>query len=226
MSSPSLFTSFFFLLFLSFFLSFIELTSSPSLKAYLKAYVKRFSGLSITTKDWLEHFWLYWSQFPEQLKDLKTVDFNAWLYGEGLTLPVEMDFDTTLADASYALAKSWNDSRSTTSSTTTTGRIFSIEDISNFNSKQVGLFLSTLTSDYPPFEKSLVDHLNEVYKLQASGNSEIRLRFYKFALKSGTFAEEASEWVKTAGRSVSLSLSLFPSVSNTDILFFSLIGFG
>lgn len=151
----------------------------------MKAYVARFSGLSITTADWLSHFWLYWNAFPQKAELYKQVNWDAWLYGEGLTLPVDMNFDTTLADKCYDLASRWN---SRPEDTTT----FSTDDISTFSSTQVGLFLSTLI-DYEPFDERVINRLNECYGLQSSGNSEIRLRWYKLALKAGFFSNQAAE---------------------------------
>lgn len=40
-------------------------------------------------------------------------DEQEWLFGEGLTLPVPVEYDTTLASASYTLASRWDKARST-----------------------------------------------------------------------------------------------------------------
>lgn len=178
-------------------LSLIRCTSSLSFfcrwLAYMKAYVARFRGMSITTDDWLTHFWLYWNQFPEKAQALKAVDFEAWLHGEGTELPVKMTYDTSLADASYHLASRWNAARNDDTVK------FSPDDIKEFTANQVGLFLETL-SGYEAFDKATMDKLNEAYSLEKSGNDEIRLRWYKVALKAGCYAQEASVWVRTAGR--------------------------
>ena len=36
---------------------------------------------------------------------------QAWFYGEGVTLPVTLEYDSTLVDAAYDLADRWNDAR-------------------------------------------------------------------------------------------------------------------
>jgi len=59
---------------------------------------------------------------------------QAWLFGQGESLPVEPEYDTTLAEAAYALAKRWDESRSRDTSSLK----FSKEDLDDFNSNQKG----------------------------------------------------------------------------------------
>jgi leukotriene-A4 hydrolase len=69
---------------------------------------------------------------------------QAWFYGEGLTLPVEMEYDMTLAKKAYDLAKRWDASRSI-SEISKLG--FKESDLHAFNSNQIGLsFPSPLQS--------------------------------------------------------------------------------
>ena len=59
---------------------------------------------------------------------------QAWFFGQGESLPVEPEYDTTLAEAAYALAKRWDESRSRDTSSLK----FSKEDLDDFNSNQKG----------------------------------------------------------------------------------------
>jgi len=59
---------------------------------------------------------------------------QAWFFGQGESLPVEPEYDTTLAEAAYALAKRWDESRSSDTSSLK----FSKEDLDDFNSNQKG----------------------------------------------------------------------------------------
>lgn len=79
-----------------------------------------------------------------------------------------MAFDTSLADASYALASRWDSSRDSTAG-------FSKVDIEAFSANQFGLFLETLAG-YRPFERIALERMDEVYGAAGSGNSEIRVR--------------------------------------------------
>lgn len=136
---------------------------------YIKAYLARFSGLAISTDDWLNHLNEYWSAFPEQKKALDKVDWDSWLNGEGLTLPVKLKFDTSLADASYALAKRWNEARTSSPSD------FSPKDIAEFSSKQVSLFLETLQGQ-EAYGATEIQKMGEAYAGSFNGgNSEIRV---------------------------------------------------
>lgn len=58
---------------------------------------------------------------------------KAWFYGEGLTLPVEMDYDTTLAQEAYALAAKWDASRSNNISSLE----FKKTDLDSFDTNQI-----------------------------------------------------------------------------------------
>ena len=98
---------------------------------YVKDYVNTFIGKSITTQQWKDHLYGYyaknggtemttkldsidWDVRVQTLVPYPTADINlsqAWFYGEGTTLPVEMKYDTTLATKAYELAEKWNFSR-------------------------------------------------------------------------------------------------------------------
>ena len=58
---------------------------------------------------------------------------QAWFYGEGLMLPVEPSYDTTLADPAYNLAARWDTSRSISDITKLD---FAASDVGTFNSNQ------------------------------------------------------------------------------------------
>ncbi len=59
---------------------------------------------------------------------------QAWLHGEGLSLPIDIPYDTTLANDAYLLAQRWNDSK-----TEDVGNLeFSQNDLDSFNSNQKG----------------------------------------------------------------------------------------
>lgn len=58
---------------------------------------------------------------------------QAWLYGEGLELPVKIEYDMTLAKQAYALAERWDASRSTSD---VSQLDFKPTDLDDFNSNQ------------------------------------------------------------------------------------------
>jgi len=166
---------------------------------YIRDYVATFQGKSITTWDWKAHLYTYFERHggQEKLDALNSVDWDAWFYGEGLKLPVELSYDTTLADPAYNLAARWDTSRSI-SDVTNLG--FSASDVHTFNSNQKIVFLERLAT-YAPLPSTHVGHLGTIYEVATSANAEIRLRFYNVALKdpsslaASDFVGKALKWV-------------------------------
>ena len=184
---------------------------------YVRDYVDTFIGKSITTAQWKAHLYSYWEKHggAEKIKALDSVNWDAWLYGEGVELPVEMDYDLTLAETAYKLAKRWDAARETG----IPNLDFNESDLKDFDSNQIGLcfflkgfnhtnthpltsvvFLEKLES-YPSLPSDLTLHLGTLYKLSTTPNAEIRLRFYQVALSdpcssaAKTLAIDAAKWV-------------------------------
>ncbi|GJN94354.1 hypothetical protein Rhopal_007428-T1 [Rhodotorula paludigena] len=170
---------------------------------YQKDYIKSFMGKSVSTSDWERHFWEYWNRYPEKAQKLRDeVDFDAWLNGTGLELPVKMEYDTSLADAAYALAQRWSDARRA-SLANLEARFSRDADLGQLSSTQIIVFLETLET-YDAFkrgESKVVEAMEKVYRFGAeSKNPEILLRWFLVALKGGFYAKEAAEWVRRQGR--------------------------
>jgi leukotriene-A4 hydrolase len=160
----------------------------------MKDYVKTFMGKSITTEMWKEHLFSYYTRFggDDELEALKSIDWDAWLFGTGVTLPVPMEYDMTLAQQSYNLAERWSKTKDTSE--------FSAIDISGMDANQIGAFLERLQS-FDPLPVAHIDDLGDLYRLINSPNAELRLRFYEVALldpksdKSELYAIAALSWV-------------------------------
>ncbi|KAJ6569389.1 peptidase family M1-domain-containing protein [Mycena capillaripes] len=162
---------------------------------YVKDYVNTFIGTSITTEQWKTHLYEYYTKNggPEKIKLLDSIDWKGWLYGEGVELPVKMHYDTTLAQAAYALADRWDISRSVTDISE-----FKKEDLDEFNANQIIVFLERLQA-LPALPLSHITHLGTLYGLSSTPNAEIRLRFYVLAL-SPPSSEAAAHFVAEAGK--------------------------
>lgn len=100
----------------------------------MKAHVERFASQSITTEQWKAFLFEYMEKHHGQavVDKLNTIDFDAWIHGKGMP-PVDPKFDTTLADACYALAKRWDEARNS-------------DDLSGFSPKDVESFSATQKS--------------------------------------------------------------------------------
>lgn len=120
---------------------------------YVRNYVETYTGKSITTEQWKSHLYAYYGQQSDKIEALDAIDWNvssssaiqslrvvdeafqAWLYGEGLSLPVEQEYDTSLATKAYELAGRWDVSRSNTDITKSN---FQSGDLGDFTSSQIG----------------------------------------------------------------------------------------
>ncbi|KIK04477.1 hypothetical protein K443DRAFT_675932 [Laccaria amethystina LaAM-08-1] len=166
---------------------------------YVRNYVDTFMGKSITTDQWKDHLYGYFEKNggEEKVKALNTVDWQAWLYGGGLDLPVKMEYDLTLAKKAYELADRWDAARTVEDISKLNFTELDLQDVS---STQIFAFLERLQTS-PPLPSPLVVHLGTVYKFSTSTNAEIRFRFYQVALADPSsvaakaFAVEAANWV-------------------------------
>ncbi|KAJ3808139.1 peptidase family M1-domain-containing protein [Lentinula aff. lateritia] len=169
---------------------------------YVRDYVSTFMGKSITTQQWKSHLYGYYERNggAEKIKALDSIDWEAWFYGEGLELPVKMEYDSSLAESAYKLAERWDSSRSVEISKLA----FQANDLDAFSSTQKVVFLERLQS-YKPLPSSHIVHLASLYKVSSTHNAEIRLRFYQFSLADPSspaaqkYAAEAADWVIGGG---------------------------
>jgi len=133
----------------------------------------------------------------DRVKALDSVNWDAWFYGEGLELPVKMEYNLSLAKQAYELAERWDRSRNTSDLSQLD---FKSSDLDKFDSNQIVVFLERLQS-YPVLPSPHIAHLGNIYRFSATPNAEIRLRFYTVALTdpsstgAQSFAPEAAGWV-------------------------------
>jgi len=161
--------------------------------------VNTFIGKSITTEQWKSHLYEYFKKHggDNKVKILDSIDWNAWFYGEGLELPVQPNYDTSLAEKAYALANCWDASRSITDAAHLD---FKESDLEDFDTNQTVVFLERMQA-IPALPSTHLQHLAEVYQLSTTPNAEIRLRFYELVLNdpesevAQIFASDAAKWV-------------------------------
>ncbi|KAJ8657418.1 leukotriene A-4 hydrolase/aminopeptidase [Lichtheimia ornata] len=144
---------------------------------YMKSHVERFASKSITTEEWKAHLFEYMEKNhgQEVVDKLKTIDFDLWINGKGMP-PVYPQFDTTLADQCYALAKRWDEARN---SDDLSG--FAPSDVEKFTATQKLVFLERLT-DCEPFPHHLLAKMDELYKMTAIRNSDVRFRWQQLCV--------------------------------------------
>jgi leukotriene-A4 hydrolase len=156
----------------SLFLYHLERTvckgDASMMSEWLAKYFTDFAKKSISTNDFKQHFI---SHFPHA----KDVDWDGWLYGEGLpAFDLFEEIDTSLVDSMQTLAKDWQTNKSGSSG-----------DFANVKAHQTMVFLDTLIDQLPTFPLTLakLEEMDNLYHFSASCNVEIAFRWWLLALK-------------------------------------------
>jgi leukotriene-A4 hydrolase len=144
---------------------------------FIPHYFSTYRKKSLTSFDFRETLLSFFSKDLEASDALAKVDWDTWFYKPGL--PEKPDFDTTLADACYALADRWQALNSSDSSFKP-----SPSDISCWTSGQVVVFLERITDFSTPLRKELVELMRGEYGFLKSENAEILSRFLTVGLKA------------------------------------------
>uniref|UniRef100_A0A8C7VW05 Leukotriene A(4) hydrolase n=1 Tax=Oncorhynchus mykiss TaxID=8022 RepID=A0A8C7VW05_ONCMY len=146
-----------------------ELMGGPEVfMGFVKSYIQMFAYSSVTTEEWKKYLFTY---FKNKVDILNKVDWNAWMHTPGMP-PVKPQYDTTMADACIALCKRWGDLGN-----------FSEVDMKTLSTHQLIEFLSLLLQE-DPLPLSHVKRMQEVYRLNALNNAEIRFRWLRLCVKS------------------------------------------
>ncbi|EIW81415.1 leukotriene-A4 hydrolase [Coniophora puteana RWD-64-598 SS2] len=165
---------------------------------YMRNYLDAYMGKSITTYEWKDHLYAYFRERdPSKVSLLDSVDWDAWFYGEGLTIPVQNEFDTSLAKDAFDLADRWDVARSVHDLSLLA---FEPNDVKSFAAGQTMVFLERLES-YPALPSAHLFHFDNLYQFSTTTSPELRLRFYLLVTLDPTseaakhFAPDAAKWV-------------------------------
>lgn len=166
---------------------------------FIRSHFTTFYDRSVTTDEWKQHLFDFYAGNAEITKKLEGVDWPGWLYGEGLELPVKMEYDNTLAVQSQKLADRWI--KVGEGKTPAKSEKFGMKDIEGWDSNQVVVFIEALHSG-PAMSSELAEELDKTYGFSKQTNPEIRLRFYEVALEDvkTKYKQEAADWVAKQGR--------------------------
>ncbi|CCC71209.1 hypothetical protein NCAS_0G03220 [Naumovozyma castellii] len=169
---------------------------------FIKHYFKKFCRQSLDTFQFLDTLFEY---FPQHRKLLEDVDWERWLSKPGM--PPKPEFDTSLADQVYQLASKWMDKAKECNSLKQFQKEFNLDDINDFNSNQLVLFLETLVqgddfnwANFPVASQAILSIYNS--KMCESQNAEVIFKTFKFQICSRLTAsyKELAKWLGTVGR--------------------------
>ncbi|ORX55588.1 hypothetical protein DM01DRAFT_1320836 [Hesseltinella vesiculosa] len=162
-------------------LHFVEETvGGPAIfEPFVTSYVQEFAGKSITTQDWKDYLYRYMEEHHGQdvINRLNTIDFDAWIHQPG-HLPVAPSFDTSLADASYALADRWNAARHQADFSA-----FSPKDVDGFTTAQLVVHLERI-SDQEAYPYEALAAMDQLYGWSQRKSPEIKFRWQMVTLKA------------------------------------------
>ncbi|KAJ3303013.1 Leukotriene A-4 hydrolase [Kappamyces sp. JEL0829] len=142
---------------------------------YVKHYVERFSHKSITTDDFKDSLFEYFTQFDHgsKLEALNRVDWEAWLHKPGMP-PVDNEYDRSMIDECQRLATAWIGSTDGTPAG-------SWDDMST---NQRVIFLDLL-AEKAPVSGTILSRLDSAYALSANNNAEVKFKWHSLCLASG-----------------------------------------
>lgn len=110
------------------------------------------------------------------LKSLSQIDWDSWFFKPGL--PPKPDFDSSLVEVVYDLAKKW---RSLPDSSFHPSK----DDVRNLLSNQKVVFLEQVLLFDKPLTPELSKLMGEVYEFAGSTNYEVSNVYFQVGLKAG-----------------------------------------
>jgi len=151
-----------------------RLVGRENFDKFIPYYFEKWSKKSLDSFEFKDTFLEFFDK-PEfaDLKDkIASIDWEGRFYTPGL--PPKPEFDTSLADACYALAEKWK------------AQDFkpSPEDISTWTGNQVVVFLNAIQDFATPLTIEQSQALGKTYGLFDSKNAELKTAYYQIAMKS------------------------------------------
>ena len=146
---------------------------------FIPHYFSTFARQSLDSYEFKEALTsFFFASSPAAAKKLAELDWDAWYHSPGL--PPKPDFDTSLADACYALASKWKSRSDSGSSAFTPSK----SDIASLTGQQLYVFLEALETSPHPLSPQDSQLLGSVYAFSTSRNIEILSRYFRVGLKA------------------------------------------
>lgn len=154
-------------------------------------YFTTFKGKSLDSFEFKATILDFFKSDQEASKLLNELDWDKWLYAPGL--PPKPQFDTSLVDVVYALAKKWETDSSFKPQAS---------DIAGLTANQIVVFLEQILRWEQPLRPELSKLMGEVYGLAKSENIEVSNLYFQVGMKAGdqSVIEPTTELLGRIGR--------------------------
>ncbi|KAL2824679.1 leukotriene A-4 hydrolase [Aspergillus cavernicola] len=142
---------------------------------FIPHYFTTFKGKSVDSYEFKSTLLDFFESDAEASKLLQDLDWDAWFYKPGL--PPKPDFDTSLADVVYELAKKWKSLPESSFQPQSS-------DIQDLTANQIVVFLEQVLLERP-LTADLSKLMGEIYGLAKSENIEVANLYLQVGLKAG-----------------------------------------
>jgi len=155
------------------FLYYLEkLVGKPKWDKFIPHYFTTWIRKSLDSYEFKATLLDFFASDTEAAKALESVDWDGWFYKPGL--PPKPDFDTSMVDKCYGLAKKWEDKDYKPSP----------KDIEGLTANQIVVFLETIQLQEEPLTASQSQLMGKTYALTNSKNIELSSRYFRIGLKA------------------------------------------
>ncbi|KAK6607551.1 leukotriene a4 hydrolase [Botrytis cinerea] len=173
------------------FLYYLErLVGKPSWDKFIPHYFTTWKKKSLDSYDFKATLLDFFASDSAASKALESVDWDSWFYKPGL--PPKPEFDTSLVDKCYALAKKWESKDYTPSPS----------DIEGWAANQVVVFLQQVQLFTTPLTPVQSQAMGKAYNLVNTKNVELSSRYFGVGLaaKDETVYQPTAELLGKVGR--------------------------
>ncbi|KAF5873193.1 putative leukotriene a-4 hydrolase protein [Botrytis fragariae] len=173
------------------FLYYLErLVGKPSWDKFIPQYFTTWKKKSLDSYDFKATLLDFFASDSAASKALESVDWDSWFYKPGL--PSKPDFDTSLVDKCYALAKKWESEDFTPSPS----------DIEGWAANQVVVFLQQVQLFTTPLTPAQSQAMGKAYDLVNTKNVELSSRYFGVGLaaKDESVYQPTAELLGKVGR--------------------------
>ncbi|CAK4666458.1 hypothetical protein AeMF1_000148 [Aphanomyces euteiches] len=146
-------------------------------EAFAQAYVARFKYQTVTSAQFQDFFIAHFT--PTKADEIAAIDWPRWFFAPGM--PPKPDFDTTLIQASKALANKWLQEDAL-------GQTLSAADVDGWTSSQLVAMVESVidgcAARHRYLSPDVLLKMGEAYKFIETKNSEVRMRFHTLCIRS------------------------------------------